>query len=321
MKAILGSQDVWEIVDRGYAKPDNEEALPQNEKDVLAKTRKKDQQALTLIHQCLDDAMFEKVADATTLKEAWEILQNSLQGVDKVRKKEEDESTLLFDDKKEEDESTLLLALKEEDMDDCSSWYLDNGASNHMCGCKEKFVEINKMSLMGSLRYLTCTRPDILFAVGVVSRFMEAPTSTHLKVARRILRYLKGTIDFRLFYSSSNDFNLMGCHAIWLRRLLKELNLPQIEATEICIDNKSAQALAKNPVYHDRSKHIDTRYHFIRECIAKKEVELKYVKSHDQVADIFTKPLKYEDFQRLRSRLGMKKKIKIKGEICGTNPN
>nr|XP_009804776.1 PREDICTED: uncharacterized protein LOC104249941 [Nicotiana sylvestris] len=75
-----------EIVDRGYAKPDNEEALYQNEKDVLAKTRKKDQQALMLIHQCLDDAMFEKVADATTSKEAWEISQNSLQGVDKVRK-------------------------------------------------------------------------------------------------------------------------------------------------------------------------------------------------------------------------------------------
>ncbi|XP_070016596.1 uncharacterized protein [Nicotiana sylvestris] len=79
LKVILGSQDVWKIVDRGYAKPDNDEALPQNEKEVLAKTRKKDQQALTLIHQCLDDAMFE-------IKEAWEILQNSLQGVDKVKK-------------------------------------------------------------------------------------------------------------------------------------------------------------------------------------------------------------------------------------------
>ncbi|XP_070032220.1 uncharacterized protein [Nicotiana tomentosiformis] len=71
---------------RGYAKPDNEEVLPQNEKDALAKTRKKDQQTLTLIHQYLDDAIFEKVADATTSKKAWEILQNSLQGVDKVRK-------------------------------------------------------------------------------------------------------------------------------------------------------------------------------------------------------------------------------------------
>ncbi|XP_019257220.1 PREDICTED: uncharacterized protein LOC109235521 [Nicotiana attenuata] len=149
------------------------------------------------------------------------------------------------------------------------------------------------------------SKPDILFEVGVVCRFMEAPISTHLKVTRRILRCLKGTIDFGLFYSSSNNFNLMGycdsdyagdiddrkstigfvlflgdsfiswsskkqsvvtlstceaeyvaatsctCHAIWLRRLLKKLNLPQIEATEICIDNKSAQTLAKNPVYHD----------------------------------------------------------------------
>ncbi|XP_070019490.1 uncharacterized protein [Nicotiana sylvestris] len=86
MKVILGSHDVWEILDRGYAKPDNEEALPQNEKEVLAKTRKKDQQALMFNHQYLDDVMFEKVADATTSKKAWGILQNSLQGVDKVKK-------------------------------------------------------------------------------------------------------------------------------------------------------------------------------------------------------------------------------------------
>uniref|UniRef100_A0A1U7WIQ5 WAT1-related protein n=1 Tax=Nicotiana sylvestris TaxID=4096 RepID=A0A1U7WIQ5_NICSY len=79
MKAILGSQDVWEIIDRRYAKSNNKKALHQNEKDVLAKTRKKDQQALTLIHQYLDDAMFEKVTDATTSKEAWDILQNFLQ--------------------------------------------------------------------------------------------------------------------------------------------------------------------------------------------------------------------------------------------------
>ncbi|PHT50637.1 hypothetical protein CQW23_10384 [Capsicum baccatum] len=82
MEVILGSQDVWDIVDKGYTKPSNEETLSQNEKDVLIKIRKKDQQALTLIHQCLDDGMFEKMADATTPKEAWDILQNSFQGVD-----------------------------------------------------------------------------------------------------------------------------------------------------------------------------------------------------------------------------------------------
>ena len=86
MKVILGSQDFWDIIDKGYTKPANEETLPLNEKEVLLKTRKKDQQALTLIHQCLDDGMFEKVADATASKETWEILQNSLQGFDKVNK-------------------------------------------------------------------------------------------------------------------------------------------------------------------------------------------------------------------------------------------
>ncbi|KAH9697084.1 hypothetical protein KPL71_023464 [Citrus sinensis] len=205
-------------------------------------------------------------------------------------------------------------------------------------------------SLVGSLRYLTCMRPDILYVVGLVSRYMENPKTTHFKAAKRILRYIKGTINFGLLYSFSNDYKLVGysdsdwggdvddrksttrfvffmgdtaftwmskkqpivtlstceavyvaatssvCHAIWLRNLLKELGLPQEEPIEICVDNKSTIALSKNPVFHDRSKHIDTRYHFIRECIARKEVQIKYVKSQDQAANIFTKPLKKEDF-------------------------
>ncbi|KAG7565068.1 Zinc finger CCHC-type superfamily [Arabidopsis suecica] len=216
-------------------------------------------------------------------------------------------------------------------------------------------------SLVGSLRYLTCTRPDILYAVGVVSRYMEHPTTTHFKAAKRILRYIKGTINYGLHYSTSNDYKLVGysdsdwggdvddrkstsgfvfyigdtaftwmskkqpivtlstceaeyvaatscvCHAIWLRNLLKELSLPQDEPTKIFVDNKSAIALAKNPVFHDRSKHIDTRYHYIRECVNKKDVLLEYVKTHDQVADIFTKPLKREDFIKMRSLLGVTK--------------
>ncbi|KAH9671981.1 hypothetical protein KPL70_017541 [Citrus sinensis] len=214
-------------------------------------------------------------------------------------------------------------------------------------------------SFVGSLRYLTCTRPDILYAVGLVSRYMENPKTTHFKAAKRILRYIKGTTNFGLLYSFSNDYKLVGysdsdwggdvddrksttrfvffmgdtaftwmskkqpivtlstceaeyvaatssvCHAIWLRNLLKELSFVQEEPTEICVDNKSAIALSKNPVFHDRSKHIDTRYHFIRECIARKEVQIKYVKLQDQAADIFTKPLKQEDFVRFRSLLGV----------------
>ncbi|XP_028072970.1 uncharacterized protein LOC114275174 [Camellia sinensis] len=65
-------------------------------------------------------------------------------------------------------------------------------------------------SLVGSLRYLPCIRLDILFGVGLVSRFMEALTMTHFKAAKRILCYVKGTIDFGLSYSSSNEYKLVS---------------------------------------------------------------------------------------------------------------
>ena len=87
--------------------------------------------------------------------------------------------------------------------------------------------------------------------------------------------------------------------------MLKHLGFPQENPTEIYIDNRLAIALAKNLVYHEGSKHIDTRHHFIRENVKNKEVELISCKTNDQVADIFTKPLKGEIFIRLKFMLGM----------------
>ena len=101
----------------------------------------------------------------------------------------------------------------------------------------------------------------------------------------------------------------MCLHEIWLQNLLKELSLPQEEATKIRINNKSTMVLAKNPVFHDRSKHIDTRYHYIRECIARNEVQVEYVKSQEQVADIITKPLKCEDFIRCEVSLELQNQV------------
>jgi hypothetical protein len=63
---------------------------------------------------------------------------------------------------------------------------------------------------VGCLRYLTCTRPDILFGVGLVSRYMERPRSSHLKAAKRILRFIKGTLNYGLCYSSSQNFKITG---------------------------------------------------------------------------------------------------------------
>ena len=87
--------------------------------------------------------------------------------------------------------------------------------------------------------------------------------------------------------------------------MLKHLGFPQENPTEIYIDNRSAITLAKNPVYHERIKHIDTRHHFIQEHVNNNEVELISCKTNDQVADIFTKPLKEETFIRLKLMFGM----------------
>ena len=87
---------------------------------------------------------------------------------------------------------------------------MHSGKKLSMFDDAEKMDSTSFKSLVGSLRYLTCRRPDILFAVGVVSPFMDDPTSTNLKVTKRIFRYLKGTIKLGIFYSSSDDFNLVG---------------------------------------------------------------------------------------------------------------
>ena len=64
--------------------------------------------------------------------------------------------------------------------------------------------------------------------------------------------------------------------------------------------------IKKKKSFHDWSKHINTKYHFIRECIIKKKVQLKFEISQDQIMDIFTKPLKFEDFKGLRMLIGGK---------------
>jgi hypothetical protein len=73
----------------------------------------------------------------------------------------------------------------------------------------------------------------------------------------------------------------------------------------LLMDNLSAIALSRNPVHHDRSKHIDTRYHFLRECVEEGKVEIEHVGTAEQVADIFTKALGRVKFIELRSALGV----------------
>lgn len=74
----------------------------------------------------------------------------------------------------------------------------------------------------------------------------------------------------------------------------------------LCVDNKSALELMKNPVFHGRSKHIDTRFHFIRECVERGDIVVEYVSTQEQRADILTKSLGNIKFDELRDNLGVK---------------
>ncbi|WVZ84380.1 hypothetical protein U9M48_031418 [Paspalum notatum var. saurae] len=168
-------------------------------------------------------------------------------------------------------------------------------------------------SLIGGLRYLTHTRPDISFAVGYVSRFMEDPHKDHMAAVKHLLRYIAGSCELGLAYpwrKKNSDLHLIGfsdsdmggdldgrkstsgmvffletcpiswqsqkqkilalstsaCQGVWLRRLLEEITGQPVAAPILRIDNHSAIELAKNPVLHSRSKHIDIKFHFIRDC-------------------------------------------------------
>lgn len=97
-----------------------------------------------------------------------------------------------------------------------------------------------------------------------------------------------------------------ACQAIWLRNLLSKLTGEEAGPVTLYIDNKSAINLAKNPVFHGRSKHIDIRYHFIRECVERKEIQIEHVSTELQRADILTKGLTTVKFERMRKLLGVK---------------
>ena len=213
--------------------------------------------------------------------------------------------------------------------------------------------------LVGSLMYLTATRPDMMFVTCLISRYMGRPTNLHLQVAKRALRYLKGTMNYGIHYKKKGSGKLLAytdsdyagdiedrkstsgyvflmnsgavswcskkqpivtlstteaefvaaaictCQAIWIKRVLKELNYSDEECTHIWCDNSSTIKLSKNPVLHGRSKHIDVRYHFLRNLTKEGLIDLIHCGSKDQVAYIMTKPLKVDVFQRLRGLLGV----------------
>jgi hypothetical protein len=215
-------------------------------------------------------------------------------------------------------------------------------------------------SMIGSQMYaMLCTRPDIAYAVSQVSQFNASPTSTHEVIAKRIFRYLKGSMDLGIEYSgekglvlkvfvdadwganenrqsiggyivilaggaiswsckkqgsvalSTTEAEYMALvqaakESIWLQRLLKELGREAENTKTIYEDNQGAIALANNPEYHARTKHIDIQYHFVRECVENGDIELEYCPTADMIADALTKALPKERHWMLVERMGMK---------------
>ncbi|GKD23365.1 hypothetical protein Tco_1225068 [Tanacetum coccineum] len=181
--------------------------------------------------------------------------------------------------------------------------------------------------MVGSLMYLTASRPDLVFAVCMCARYQTSPTKKHLEAIKRVFWYLRGTINWGLWYSKDTDMALTayadadhaGCQDIqrstsgsaqflgdklvsWSLKKQKSTAILKTEAEYISI----AIALCCNNVQHSQSKHIDIRHHFIQEQVEKGVVELYFVTTDYQLADIFTKALPRERFEFLLPRLGMK---------------
>jgi hypothetical protein len=222
--------------------------------------------------------------------------------------------------------------------------------------------------VVGALQYATLTRPDLAYAVNQLCQHLHRPTTVYWTAAKRVLRYLKGSVDHGLlFCKGSLDLHaycdsdwagnpddrrsttgygiFLGSNLIswsakkqptvarssteaeyrsmalattelyWIRMLLRELQVPIFTPPRLWCDNSGALALASNPVYHAHTKHIEIDFHFIREKVANRDVQLRYISTIEQVADIFTKGHPAARFQYLRSKLMVCSPISLLGGV------
>ncbi|RVW21065.1 Retrovirus-related Pol polyprotein from transposon TNT 1-94 [Vitis vinifera] len=178
--------------------------------------------------------------------------------------------------------------------------------------------------LVGKLNYLTITRPDISFPVSVVSQFLQSPCDSHWDAVIRILRYIKSTPGQGVLYENRGhtqvvdytdadwvdspqiDVPLQGTmFLLELRHLLRGLRFGKDEQMKLICDNQAALHIASNPVFHERTKHIEVDCHFIREKIESGCVATSFVNSNDQLADIFTKSLRGPRIKYICNKLGV----------------
>nr|GEX04031.1 retrovirus-related Pol polyprotein from transposon TNT 1-94 [Tanacetum cinerariifolium] len=174
-------------------------------------------------------------------------------------------------------------------------------------------------SKVEALMYLTASGLDIMHATCYCARYQAQPTEKHLTAVKRIFRYLKDTIHMGLCWSSKKHdctsmsfaeaeyVSLSACYAqvLWMRIQLIDYGFYFDKIPMYC-DSKAAIAISCNPVQHSRTKYIDVQYHFIKEKVKIGIVELFFVGTEYQLADLFTKALPEERFKYLVRRLGMR---------------
>ncbi|GJZ50914.1 retrovirus-related pol polyprotein from transposon TNT 1-94 [Tanacetum coccineum] len=154
-------------------------------------------------------------------------------------------------------------------------------------------------SKIGSLMYLTSSRPDIVQAVCYCARYQARPTEKHLKEVKRIFRYLRGTINMGLWYPKDSGFELTA--------FLDADHAGSGPAlTNVISRGLVTWALSASCAQHSRTKHIHTRCHFIKEQVENGIIELYFVKTEYQLADMFTKALPEDMFQYLVKQIGMR---------------
>ena len=103
--------------------------------------------------------------------------------------------------------------------------------------------------------------------------------------------FVQNSIALSLAEAKYMAANMAAYEGMWLRKLLAGLFECELEATIVHYDNQSGIKLSKNPVFHGRSKHIDIRYHFLRDCVQRGTIRLEYILTDEQVAEIFSKAL------------------------------
>lgn len=214
--------------------------------------------------------------------------------------------------------------------------------------------------LVGKLIYLSHTRPDIAYAVSVVSQFMHNPSEDHMDAVVRILRYLKASPTKGFMFSKNSHLKINGytdadwvgsisdrkstlgyfmfvggnlvtwrnkkqkvvalssaeaafrgmmnglCELLWIMRLLTELGFAPTLEMELFFDNKSTIAISHDPVQHDRTKHVEVDWHFIKENLEEQIICFPFVKSEDQLADILTKAVSSKEFYNSLDKLRMR---------------